>query len=218
MNCRVCETELPEGALFCGECGSAVTSPRVSRDEVADSREADTSIVRPATREDPGPAVAHGARERGADERSADERGADERSADERGADEQAAVAPSPEAVPAVARHVDERQEIPFALRFPSGRAEAVRGSGLLGRRPVAQPSEVFDQYVAVDDPERTVSKTHLQFGIEGYEFWVCDRYSANGTIVVSPRGDARPCEPGRRYRAPRGSRVEIGETYFDVE
>ena len=178
MTCRVCGTELPDGALFCGECGSAVGAQPAVRDEIADRREADTSIVRPARSTE----VPH-----------------------------RGLVAPErpPESA---------GRDTSFVLVFPSGRREPVRGGGLLGRRPVAQPTETFEQYVVVDDPGRTVSKTHLQFGVEGGEFWVCDRYSANGTVVVSPSGSSRPCEPGRRYRAPRGSRVEIGESHFDVE
>ncbi|WP_338031612.1 FHA domain-containing protein [Diaminobutyricibacter tongyongensis] len=104
-----------------------------------------------------------------------------------------------------------------FTLSFSTGEIVTVRGDGLLGRRPIAQPGESFDQLIAITDPGRSVSKTHLEFGLEGDELWLCDRYSGNGTIVRPPGGVTRQFEPGRRYRVARGTRVEIGDQYFDV-
>jgi predicted component of type VI protein secretion system len=106
---------------------------------------------------------------------------------------------------------------VTYTLSLSSGAREIVSGSGLLGRRPIAQPGERFDYMVTLVDPERSVSKTHIEFGIEGGEFWICDRYSANGTLLRFSEGPARLCEPGRRYRVARGSRVEIGDQFFDV-
>jgi hypothetical protein len=108
-------------------------------------------------------------------------------------------------------------QHLMFTLSFSTGETATVRGNGLLGRRPIAQPGESFDQLVAITDPGRSVSKTHLEFGLEGEELWLCDRYSGNGTIVRPPGGPVRQFEPGRRYRVARGTRVEIGDQYFDV-
>jgi hypothetical protein len=104
-----------------------------------------------------------------------------------------------------------------FALTASTGEAFSIAGSGLLGRRPIAQPGESVDQFVAIADTGRSVSKTHLEFGIEAGELWICDRYSANGTVIVPPGGEPRMCEPGRRYRVAPGSRIEIGDQYLDV-
>ncbi|MES1170189.1 MAG: zinc ribbon domain-containing protein, partial [Leifsonia sp.] len=54
MNCRVCGSELSEGSLFCGNCGSSVTAARVRPPAIADPRPSDTSIVERL----PKPAVA----------------------------------------------------------------------------------------------------------------------------------------------------------------
>ena len=193
MTCRVCGAELAEGALFCGKCGSSVTASRVRPPEVADPRPSDTSIVERL----PKPAIA--GRFPAADE------------LDEDGL-------PATQAMPVVP--IETAAPLPrrsYTLSFSTGETVEVLGSGLVGRRPITQPGEHVDQLVVVSDPARSVSKTHLEFGLEGDDLWICDRYSGNGT-VARPLGDvARQCEAGRRYRVTRGTRVEIGDQWFDV-
>ncbi len=106
---------------------------------------------------------------------------------------------------------------VPYVLSFSTGERVVVVGTGLLGRRPFTQPGERFDQLVSIADYERSVSKTHLEFGLEDDQLWICDRYSANGTVIIPRAGGPHRCEPGRRYRVPRGGRVEIGDHWFDV-
>ncbi len=104
-----------------------------------------------------------------------------------------------------------------FILQFSTGESFTVFGTGLLGRNPLPEPGEYFDQMVAISDPGKSVSKTHLEFGQEAGAFWVADRFSGNGSVVREPELGARRCEPGRRYRMVRGSRVDIGEQFFVV-
>lgn len=104
-----------------------------------------------------------------------------------------------------------------FVLQFSTGESVSVSGTGLIGRNPVAEPGEYFDTLVAVVDPGRSVSKTHLEFGQDGTSFWVSDRYSGNGTVVREPDREPRRCDAGKRYRVARGARVEIGEQFFIV-
>lgn len=192
MTCRVCGAELTEGTLFCGDCGSSVTASRLRAPEVADSRPSDTSIVEPL----PAPAVA------GRFPRA-------ERDNDE---------LPRTEAMPVIALEDAPAVAVrPYTLSFSTGESVEVRGSGLIGRRPITQPGERVDQLVVVSDPARSVSKTHLEFGLEGDDLWICDRYSGNGTVARPLGGAARQCEAGRRYRVARGTRVDIGDQWFDV-
>ncbi len=102
-----------------------------------------------------------------------------------------------------------------FLLHFSTGDSYAVRGGGLLGRLPTADPGTTATHLIRVPDAGRSVSKTHLQFGIDDGEFWILDRHSGNGTVLWAPGEPPLRCEPGRRYRAPRGSRVEVGEQFF---
>jgi len=105
----------------------------------------------------------------------------------------------------------------PIILSVSTGERVTVADGGLLGRRPVPQPGEEVGTIIQVADPGRTVSKTHLEFGFDDGAFWICDRYSGNGTVIQPPSGQARLCEPGHRYRVPRGSRIEIGDQHIDV-
>ncbi|GAA2083088.1 hypothetical protein GCM10009840_19430 [Pseudolysinimonas kribbensis] len=104
-----------------------------------------------------------------------------------------------------------------FVLQFSTGENVTVRGQGLIGRNPNAEPGEVVDQFVAVFDPTKSVSKTHLEFGQESGRFWVSDRFSTNGSVVRQPDADPQRCDPGKRYFIARGTRVDIGEQFFVV-
>ncbi|MGV8851004.1 MAG: FHA domain-containing protein [Rhodoglobus sp.] len=104
-----------------------------------------------------------------------------------------------------------------FVLQFSTGDSVIVTGTGLVGRNPIPEPSEKFDIVVPITDPSKSVSKTHLEFGQMAGAFWITDRYSGNGTVVREPGSEPKRCEPGKRYRVMRGTRVEIGEQFFIV-
>ena len=104
-----------------------------------------------------------------------------------------------------------------YVLQFSTGESVSVSGTGLIGRNPVAEPGEYFDTLVAIVDPGRSVSKTHLEFGQDDTSFWVSDRYSGNGTVMREPDREPRRCDAGKRYRVVRGTRVEMGEQFFIV-
>jgi hypothetical protein len=104
-----------------------------------------------------------------------------------------------------------------FVLQFSTGESFTVSGTGLLGRNPVAEPGEYFDSTVRITDSGKSVSKTHLEFGQDAGMFWISDRFSGNGTVFREPDSAPRRCDPGKRYRIARGTRVDIGEQFFIV-
>lgn len=104
-----------------------------------------------------------------------------------------------------------------FTLQFSTGENIEVWGTGIIGRAPTTQPGEYVDHVIPVGDPSRSMSKTHLEFGQDQGEFWVCDRWSGNGTNVIAPDRRIRRCEPGKRLTVERGSRVELGDQSFTV-
>jgi hypothetical protein len=106
----------------------------------------------------------------------------------------------------------------PFVLHFSTGERLGVHGTGLLGRLPRPQPGERFDDLLTIHDPGKSVSKTHLEFGRDGDDLWVSDRFSGNGSVIRHIDGSIRRCEPGRRYRVERGARVDVGEQFFLVQ
>lgn len=104
-----------------------------------------------------------------------------------------------------------------WVLQFSTGESVTVSGTGLIGRNPLPEPGEYFDQLVSIVDPGKSVSKTHLEFGQAAGKFWISDRYSGNGTVVREPDSTPKRCDPGKRYRIVRGTRVSIGEQFFVV-
>ena len=104
-----------------------------------------------------------------------------------------------------------------FVLQFSTGESVTVFGTGMVGRHPVSEPGEFFDTFVTIVDPGKSVSKTHLEFGQDGGHFWVTDRFSGNGTVAREPDSQPIRCDPGKRYRIVRGTRVNIGEQFFIV-
>ena len=192
---------LPTGAMFCGECGSSNTATPLTRKR-PDPRPSDTTIIAPLL---PRPTVI-----------SVPLENFQPAAPD--------SVVPVPVSLP---RHepvpLSESAPRPvaapagFVLQFSTGETVSVRGSGLIGRRPIPQPGEIFDHLLPIADVGMSVSKTHLEFGQHDGEFWVSDRFSGNGTILRRPNEAPVRCEPGRRYLVARRSRIEIADQYFTV-
>lgn len=187
--CSACAAPLPGAAWFCGECGTAVP------------RAADTAA---------GPAAAVVTEAGSARE-------------PERQPDPPPETVPEPEPA-AEPEQPPEPVPLPeppagarFVLQFSTGESVTVTGTGLIGRNPRPEPGEHVDSLVTIADPGRTVSKTHLEFGQQDGEFWVQDRWSGNGTVLLAPDAAPRRCEPDRRIRVPRGSRLQLGDQFLVV-
>lgn len=87
----------------------------------------------------------------------------------------------------------------------------------LLGRDPEPEPGEEPAVLLTVDDPQLSVSKTHLSLTFDGVAVWICDRGSTNGTTLVTPQGVRLRCAPGDVVRAEPGSVVFLGERRLEV-
>jgi len=191
MRCRICGAALPDGAMFCGHCGSSTSATPESRRR-PDSRPGDTMSLGPGFRHSGVVSIPV----------------------------EAATAASSDPAASAAEQRVSAPPETSgprFVLRFGSGEIRVVFGTGLVGRRPLPEPGESFDHLVQVIDPSRSVSKTHLEFGLHDDSLWIADRFSGNGTILRRVDEIAVRCEPGRRYLVPRGTVVEMAEQSFTI-
>ena len=104
-----------------------------------------------------------------------------------------------------------------FVLHFDTGERVEVRGDGLVGRSP--RREEGVTHVVAIDDPDRSISKVHLAFGRDrrGSRMWVLDRGSTNGTILVSPDGTETALPAGRRAKIEAGWTVRFGQRSLEV-
>lgn len=231
MTCARCGADLPEGALFCGECGNAVYASGLAPESVPPREDLDENptrvvdLLEQAGTWHAAPPVPEPQYRGPVDPTENAFRPAETESVLVQSSAAQSSEAENADRVEAVTT-VDEATRFPerakpqaaaFTLHFSTGESVTVEGTGLIGRRPAPQPGEFFDGYVTIDDPGRSVSKTHLEFGHEGGAFWISDRFSANGTMVREPGKAPRLCPAGMRSRVPRGSRVDIGEQFFVV-
>jgi hypothetical protein len=192
VTCRICGAELPEGAMFCGDCGSSTSATPETRRRM-DPRPGDTTaFARPSPRSGVISVPLEGFHPV-----------------------RQLRIG---EGDDASARRGDDTSGMSrFVLAFSTGETRTVFGTGLIGRKPLPQPGESFDHLVQIADETLSVSKTHLEFGEHDGLLWITDRFSGNGTIVRRPDDGALRCEPGRRYLVPRGSRVELAGQFFTV-
>ncbi|MCG7288291.1 FHA domain-containing protein [Cellulomonas sp. ACRRI] len=101
-----------------------------------------------------------------------------------------------------------------WAARLPDGTVVDLDAPLLIGRNP--DPQEGV-RVVAVADPGRSVSKTHLMLGADEHGPWVVDRGSTNGTLVTLADGQRIVCLPDRRVRLADGSLVAFGDLALAV-
>lgn len=138
-----------------------------------------------------------------------------------------AAAEPAPSAwapTPALSDDLDmtvvrRRRSKPEAvLEFTTGETVTVSGTALVGRRPSVDEGDDIDQVVTIDDPERSVSKSHFTAGWDDGEFWIMDRDSGNGTTVYHANGQTSVrLNPGHAHTLDDGDRVAIGDQAFTV-
>lgn len=100
-------------------------------------------------------------------------------------------------------------------IRLDDGRDFQLDRSVLVGRNPVGQAGEQHAQLLAVDDPGRSISKTHLHLLTDGAGIWVTDRQSTNGSAVTTPDGLRTPLVPGVPTFVNPGSSVHFGDRTF---
>ena len=112
-------------------------------------------------------------------------------------------------------------QEAPPAavlrIRLDDGRDFRLERSVLVGRNPAAAAGEAHAQLLAVPDPGRTISKTHLHLLTDGGGVWVTDRNSTNGSAVTTPDGAHTALQPGVPSFVSPGTTVHFGDRTFDV-
>lgn len=102
-------------------------------------------------------------------------------------------------------------------IKLDDGRDFQLDRNVLLGRNPVGQAGEQQAQLLAVNDPGRSISKTHLHLLTDGVGIWVTDRNSTNGSAVTTPDGRRTPLQPGVPAFVSPGSTVHFGDRSFHL-
>jgi uncharacterized RDD family membrane protein YckC len=102
-------------------------------------------------------------------------------------------------------------------LTFNDGRRVALRGPVLIGRNPAGYDDETVQELLAVDDPGKSVSKTHLAVWNDQSGVWVQDRKSTNGTRVVRADGATAEAPAGQPVLVDAGDVVRFGDCFFSI-
>ena len=192
MTCEVCKNELFEGALFCGECGTSVTAHTAA----STVHPSDTEVIPRFFYDAPDELAKH------------------ELPKDDVATATVTAVA----GIEAVLVELMVEPPNPlFTLTLSTGESLDVSTNGLIGRMPQPDEGEIFGHLIVLADPARSVSKTHVEFGIEGDQLWVVDRNSGNGSIIRESGKVSRRAQPGRRYVVSRGTRIDMGDQYLII-
>ncbi|MCS5715999.1 RDD family protein [Herbiconiux sp. CPCC 205716] len=105
-----------------------------------------------------------------------------------------------------------------IVFRLDTGEVVPITRHGALGRDPVAPGGDPSDLLIALQGDTLSVSKTHLEFGLEGGRVWVSDRGSTNGTALVRSDGAELELDAGERVRVEAGDRIRVGTRVLQVE
>jgi pSer/pThr/pTyr-binding forkhead associated (FHA) protein len=102
-------------------------------------------------------------------------------------------------------------------IRLDDGRDFQLDQSVLIGRNPSGVPGEQVAQLLAVADPGRSISKTHLHLREDNGGAWVTDRNSTNGSAVTTPDGIRTALQAGEPAFVRPGSTVHFGDRTFHL-
>ncbi|MET4783028.1 FHA domain-containing protein [Glaciihabitans sp. UYNi722] len=111
-----------------------------------------------------------------------------------------------------------EKPQGQWSLGLHDGSVIHVSGTLLLGRDPARVENWTSAGLLRINDPEKSVSKTHAAIDCTGPEFWITDLFSTNGVAVTTPDGVESVLDPGERASIPSGSTIELGRYRMLVE
>lgn len=98
-------------------------------------------------------------------------------------------------------------------LAFDDGLVVEVSGPILLGRKPTAETIDGEPaQLVAIDDPDRLLSRTHAEIRLDGWRVQVVDRASRNHTVVEPPSRAAVQLEAHVPCPVVPGTTIRLGD------
>jgi len=122
----------------------------------------------------------------------------------------------APVPAPAFGAAPPARAAVAIDFFFDTGQHVRPGSAGLLGRNPSsADPSLLC---TAIGDPDMSISKTHLEYGMDANGMWVKDRDSTNGSTITHPGGQPVALVPNQKTPAGVGDIVTIGNRVFRID
>lgn len=125
---------------------------------------------------------------------------------------------PSDDDLDATVVSVRKRPRSPWHLVLPDGQRCAVESILLIGRDAKPRAKWPTAKLLSVDDPTKSVSKTHAVFEADSDELWVTDLKSTNGVVIESPDGREADGDDGERLQVQPGSTITLGNFVIQVE
>jgi len=114
-----------------------------------------------------------------------------------------------------VARKIPTNETIAegsWRLRGPDALEVLLVRPVVLGRDPASDTARPGAASIPLQDPARSVSKTHALVEVVDDRVVITDLHSPNGSRVLTADGEAHELEPGRATEAPNGATVLLGE------
>jgi hypothetical protein len=105
-----------------------------------------------------------------------------------------------------------------WRLILADGSRLTVPPSIVLGRKPQATGEWQAATELPLDDPERSVSKTHAVLFVDGADLVVVDLHSTNGVVVVTDDDRVTTLAAGDRHRIEASATIELGRFSLRVE
>lgn len=102
-----------------------------------------------------------------------------------------------------------------FAFDTGAQHRVTVPGTGVIGRNPRAFTEG--DQLIAIDDPAKSMSKSHLLFQLSGSAVQVLDNASTNGSEILDDEGTTTALVANQWTTVSPGSRVRVGQRVFAI-
>ena len=122
---------------------------------------------------------------------------------------------PSTPLLPPETPTIDRIQAVLFAFDTGQQVHVSIPGTGVIGRNP--REFTAGDQLIAVQDPAKSVSKSHLLFEISGMSMQVLDHGSTNGSEIFDDEGESIPVVANQWTAVPPGSRIRVGQRVFTI-
>jgi hypothetical protein len=104
-----------------------------------------------------------------------------------------------------------------WSLRLPDGRNVPLAGSTFVGRNPVPSDAAPEGAALPLDDPAKSLSKTHALLVPSNDYLMVTDLHSTNGIAAVTPDGEVTVLEPGRSAAVAPSSSLQLGKYVVTV-
>ncbi|MGN8025472.1 DUF805 domain-containing protein [Microbacterium sp. 22242] len=105
-----------------------------------------------------------------------------------------------------------------WRVLLADGRQIALGSSARLGRDPAADPADPSALLIPVDDPAKSISKTHVALSVASDGILITDVHSTNGSVVRTADGAQTVLTPDAPYRVSADAELRIGDYVMHLQ